>query len=600
MLFRDTGSCAHSSVDSEDYSSSGGSLASSESCATRAFESRMKQIFGSGPVLEFEAREGKSQLEDAGLKKKGITQDREGGSYNYSACTGDEQESCLNADDEAYLGILMQGINKIVLLDTEFYPYPTPEYFEMHPPRRGLVDEQTAEGGASSSHHHGTKMFIGGLRFEVVHVGRHMIGWIFEVACGVRLPSSSILVHRKAKGGRSGSPTGCVSVFVSSEGEVELLLAMNQRLFCAEKGVYVASSAEHMRELIASKAILDVTEGRARGPTHPVVIERAYGNAGHHATRSGASTSQQQERVAPCPPSPYDLVPLGTPSGTTSLPSCSNASSVRSSVSAPLGPKPVTGGDGDQAGKTRLLTPSKDPIYHLYPGSGGVSKLLLSTSATLQRAVSIFVGGFSAETDQEFVAWVFSLMSVPVHPSNVSHYVDSQSGAKAGCVLVRVEEQDVSKVLSWNRRVVCDARGVYFTSSQRAVVALLAARDKAAGPARPLAIRRKDGGRGVPKATVPGSMAPPPPFPVMWDPAQSTPAAWKQTSSPLVAPPPPPYMQSVIIGNQTYQLPPGASIQLQVVPVITAPNISSAPVPLQSPALPMYQPMPPPPPPPLR
>ncbi|RNF25340.1 uncharacterized protein Tco025E_02364 [Trypanosoma conorhini] len=598
MLFRDTASCAHSSEGSEDYPSSGGSLASSESCATRAFENRMKLIFDSGPVLDFEAQEGRDRLDDAGPRKEGTAQEKGGVACSFADGASDGRESVLNAEDEAYLGLLMQGIDKMVLLDTEFYQYPTPDYFKAHPPRRNLTDDQTSEGGISSSHHHGTKMFIGGLRFEVVHVGRHMIGWIFEVACGVRLPSSSILVHRKAKGGRSGAPTGCASVFVSSEEEVERLLAMNQRLFCAEKGVYVAPSAERMAELIASKAILDVTEGRARGPTHPVIIERAYGNAGHHGARSSASASMQQENVLSGPPPPYDAVLLGPRSGSTSLPSCSNASSLRSSLSVPLGPGSLTGG-GDQPGRTRLLTPANEPIYHLYPGTAEVSKLLPATSAALQRAVSLFVGGFSAETDQEFVAWVFSLMSVPVHPSNVSHYVDSQSGERAGCVLVRVEEQDVSKALSWNKRVVCDARGVYFASSQRAVVALLAARDKAAGPARPLAIKRKDGARGVPKATVPGSMAPPPPFPVMWDSAQPSPATWQRTGSPPVAPPPP-YMQSVIIGNQTYQLPPGASIQLQVVPVITAPNMSTAPVPLQSPALSMYQPMPPPPPPPLR
>ncbi|PBJ73492.1 hypothetical protein BCY84_14558 [Trypanosoma cruzi cruzi] len=601
MLFRDCGGGAHSSADSDEYSSSGGSLASSESYATRAFENRMKMILGSVPTQEFEAQDGCDLLSCMRPMKDGNS--HEGGERTCASAegTGDDHVLCLTSEEEEYFGALMQGIDKMAKLDTEFYEYPSPEYFKTHPPKQGLTEEESAESGSTSTHH-GTKIFIGGLRFEVVQVGRHMISWIFEVACGVRLSPSSILVHRRSKGGRSGSPTGCASVFVPTEQEVERLLAMNQRIFCGEKGVHVAASAERMSELILSKAVVDFTDGRARGPTHPVIIERAYGTSGQHGARSSTNATPRSEKLPSCPPPPYDIAPLGPSSVKSALQPCSNASSMRSNFSAPAVTNTVTVGD-EQPGKTRLLAPANEPIYHLYPGAAEVNKLMLHTSAELQRAAALFVGGFSAETEREFVAWVFSLMCVPVHPTNVLPYVDSQSGAGAGCVLVRVEEQDVTKAMSWNKRVVCDARGAYFMASQRAVVALLAARDKASGPARPLAIRRKDGGRGVPNTTVPGPMAPPPPlpppFPGAWDPTQSAVTAWRRTGS-SPRPPPPPYMQSVIIGNQTYQLPPGASIQLQVVPVITGPNISAGSVPLQSTALSMYQPMPPPPPPPLR
>lgn len=151
----------------------------------------------------------------------------------------------------------------------------------------------TTAAAPASSHSPGTKLFLGGLRYEVIQSGRHMVSWIFQVACGVRLSPSSILIHRKTKNGRSNvAPTGCASVFVANDADVQALLDVNQRIYCAEEGVYVSPSPEIMKELIVSSDIVDVTGGRVRGPTHPVVIERAYSLSHHHGHResSGSGT----------------------------------------------------------------------------------------------------------------------------------------------------------------------------------------------------------------------------------------------------------------------------------------------------------------------
>ncbi|KPI83146.1 hypothetical protein ABL78_7834 [Leptomonas seymouri] len=150
-------------------------------------------------------------------------------------------------------------------------------------------------GASGSSHSTGTKLFLGGLRYEVIQSGRHTVSWIFQVSCGVHINPSSILIHRKTKNGRSNvAPTGCASVFVANDDDVATLLGMNRRIYCAEEGVYVSPSLEVMKELIASKDIVDVTSGRVRGPTHPVVIERACSvshSHGHHSNSAGTNNA---------------------------------------------------------------------------------------------------------------------------------------------------------------------------------------------------------------------------------------------------------------------------------------------------------------------
>ncbi|KAH9593169.1 hypothetical protein LSM04_007074 [Trypanosoma melophagium] len=635
MFFRDNDGI-HSSEDPDEVSSSGGSLASSESYATRAFEKRMKFLLAESPIADTDFQDGTTlpndpdfmTSDDINVKEKNLVS-------AVDAVEGEVQVSCINYDDETDWGSLMRKLQSVVNAEPDFYEYPSPEYLKACPSQKTPETEvQSGDSSATSTqthnHHHGTKMFIGGLRFEVVQSGRQMISWIFEVACGVRLPPSSILVHRRARGGRSGSPTGCASVFVANEQDVEKLLTMNQRIFCGEKGLYVASSVEHMAGLIGSKFVLNVTDRRIRGPTHPVVIERAYGSAGNHASRNSVSSTPHKEETTSALPPPYDpATSLNSPPGASPMPLSSNASSLPSSMSISVGLNVVSAGDGTTTsmtaptGDTGLLKPTKEVPYHQYPGDMAASQLLQHIPAELKRPVALFVGGFAGEATREFVAWVFSLICVPLHPNNVTLYVDSQSGEKGGCAHVRVEESDVARATTWSKRVLCDPRGVCFAESTRGLLALLAARDKTAPPARPLVIKRKDTSRGLPRAAA-MPMGPPPPFPGTWDPTQQAqlqqqaqfqqqpqlqPAqqvlGWQPGAQ--ARPPPPPYMQNVIIGNQTYQVPVGASIQLQLVPVITAPGMTPTAVPIQAtptaataaappPPPPMYQPMPPPPP----
>ncbi|KAG5495188.1 hypothetical protein JKF63_02243 [Porcisia hertigi] len=234
-------------------------------------------------------------------------------------------------DDTNYLETLLRNIDRhAARLDTKFYRYPPSDVIKQQMASTaplnevktkgraaasgngaasaasnsvtvsagedGVAEDQLGTGGAvssasPSSRNLGTKLFLGGLRYEVIQSGRHMVCWIFQVACSVRLSPSSILIHRKTKNGRSNvAPTGCASVFVSNEEDVEALLGVNQRIYCAEEGVYVSPSPEVMKELIASKDIVDVTAGRVRGPIHPIVIERAYSFRHHHSQREGGSS----------------------------------------------------------------------------------------------------------------------------------------------------------------------------------------------------------------------------------------------------------------------------------------------------------------------
>lgn len=571
----------------EGYSSSGCSLGSSETYCTRNFENRMKQLSIVDSALDEDIYLKRGLTNVVFSPKNEITDYGDDDDDNQVYCVSDAQvdESqvfCFNCDGCCGWGALMHKPDGAQQPDTRFYEYPGPEFFKNRQQKLAGAIENSGDaggGGALSQqqnqqpHHHGTKMFIGGLRFEVVQTGRHLISWIFEMVCGVQLPPSSILVHRKAKGGRSGSPTGCASVLVPNEEMVKVLLAMNQRIFCGERGVFVTDNVERMTELIASKAILAFEDGRPRGPTHPVIIERAYGAAGQqHGARSSTNATPCQENVC-------DSL---TTAESTSIATCSSVSSMQDSLSVVLGPNASVKPEQAQLGAS-----FKEPIYHKYPGDAEAKQLLLHTSETLKRPGNVFVGGFPVETGREFVAWVFFLMNVSVHPNNVTLYVDSQSGEKDGCVVVRMERQDVQKATAWSKRALCDSQGVFFASSQREIVALVATRNKSGGHARALVIKRKDGDRCTSKAV---AVSPPLMFPGTWDNTQAPPVTWNSPKGGNAArPPPPPYMQNVIIGNQTYQVPVGSSIQLQLVPVITGPNISPGGLPLQPAPLPVYQ-----------
>lgn len=291
-------------------------------------------------------------------------------------------------DDDDYLAKLLRNIEQhAARLHTQFIRYPSSEVIKQQmlasaaaapslsssPALEMNQSRVPAVGGAATptigldgnvlqpttssvpSNSTGTKVFLGGLRYEVIQSGRHMVSWIFQVACGVHIPPSSILIHRKSRHGKANvAPTGCASVFVHDEMTLRTLLDMNQRIYCAEEGVYVSPSPETMKELIASKDVIDVTAGNVRGPTHPVVIERAYSVAPHHTAAAAAATAATSGGGAPgsnrattSARATYPHTP-GVQFGRS--PSSVSMDSTRSGILGPAMPPPYKGGIAAESG----------------------------------------------------------------------------------------------------------------------------------------------------------------------------------------------------------------------------------------------------------
>ncbi|KAG5469845.1 hypothetical protein CUR178_01986 [Leishmania enriettii] len=436
----------------------------------------------------------------------------------------------------------------------------------------------TVSAAPASPQGPGTKLFLGGLRYEVIQSGRHMVSWIFQVACGVHLSPSSILIHRKTRNGRSNvAPTGCASVFVTSEADVQALLDVNQRIYCAEEGVYVSPSPEIMKELIASKDIVDVTGGRVRGPTHPVVIERAYSFSHHHVhrecggsgsrghggtgggaaaggsgglrharTTSSASTeSNLSVQLRGALPPPYGSVPppqYGTAPGSSSgmpgslQPPSYAPSAVSSSMG--MGAVPLDGSLRRGASSTPLYpssaalsgqsSPSLQPVlgdalasnpisapkaldpqrvtFHAYLRGDGVphtsaaalppSVLSATASNSAAHHTVLFVAALPTEATPHYVSWLFSLMSIALHPSQI-HIIGcgggggssnpTASGSPGGaspvgvaknkadsCATVNLGESDAPIALNYHHRVLCTSRGAWIGYSAQDMAALRA------------------------------------------------------------------------------------------------------------------------------
>ncbi|KAG5469498.1 hypothetical protein LSCM1_02720 [Leishmania martiniquensis] len=436
----------------------------------------------------------------------------------------------------------------------------------------------TVAAAPAPSQGSGTKLFLGGLRYEVIQSGRHMVSWIFQVACGVHLSPSSILIHRKTKNGRSNvAPTGCASVFVASEADVQALLDVNQRIYCAEEGVYVSPSPEIMKELIASKDIVDVTGGRVRGPTHPVVIERAYSFSHHHGhrecggsgsrgqggaggggalagsggghrhgrTTSSASTESNlsAQLRGPLPP-PYGSVPppqYGSTPGSPSvmpgsLPPPSYAPSSLSSSMAMSGAS-LDGSLRRRASSAALYSfsavlsgqssPSQQPVlgdalvpspmfvpkaldpprvtFHAYLRGDGVphgsaavpqpSGLPSTAGVSAPHHTVLFVAALPTEATPDYVSWLFSLMSIALHPSQIhiigggdssssnpnasgspgeASPVGSAKGKAESCATVHLGESDTPIALNYHHRVLCTLRGAWIGHSAQDMAALRA------------------------------------------------------------------------------------------------------------------------------
>ncbi|KAH8617853.1 hypothetical protein ERJ75_000330500 [Trypanosoma vivax] len=599
MLFRESVSDSQPVLDVDDASSSEESFASCYSQATQAFENKMLMLVDDDPMDDVDF------CDDEQPGSLGFTSDLTTTTTHYERnespkgvddSVSCDMVSCFNCDGDTGWSSFIRALDDAQKVETQFHEYPTAEYFKLNPPPSLSTSEHNGEGGTASGHQ-GIKMFIGGLRFEVVQAGRQMISWIFKITCGVQIPVASILVHRKAKGGRSGSPTGCASIFVANEEDVESLLAMNQRIYCAAKGVHVTASAEQMAKLFELKTIGDIADSRKRGPSHPVVIERAYGAAGQPSRGNATSTTTPLTTSAHPPQSSPDgdTTQASHQSEETLSQLCSSApSSVQSSLPHSLGASAETDACIPQ-GRRPILRPGKEPKYIPFPGDDMAMEMLKAVPKELQQPAEVFVGGLPSEATNIFVAWFFSLIDVPVHPQNIDTGSDSHFSENNKCALVSMEDADVPRATNWTKRVLCDAGGVCLTKSHHTLVSLLANRGNSSNPAQALFIKRKDPGRRTQRTTAAGSATaptapsasapapiaagtsigvPPPPFPVAWEPPQAT--TWQPSTVARRAPPP--YMQNVIIGNQTYQVPVGASIQLQLVPVITAPGVTPTPV----------------------
>lgn len=434
------------------------------------------------------------------------------------------QQRGFHVDDDEDWDIISKKIDSCVRLDTRFFEYPTDQH--PSPPTSGNVDDDELTG---------TKVFLGGMRFEVVQVGRHMVSWLLEVSCGVKIPVGRILIHRKSRNGKPAAPTGCASVYVAEDDDVKKLIAMNQKIFCGERGLHVAETPERMAELIQSKSILDIVDGRVRGPTHPMIIERSYSSSSTHSP-----------------------VPLTTAPQSGSFTSASLSGSFAGKAASPL-----VISDGSAA-----------PVYYKYEGE---SKPQLPTECpALVQPLELFVGGLCYEATRTFVSWLFSLIGISLHAQNVTLYIDPATGVKRGCAQVKIEEADFAKASSFTRRMLCDACGVYIAETPQGIVAVQQSKERsehgARGPTHAVVIERRRntqriqnpaGGALAPPqghqlhhfhvhghqqlpAHHHNHLAPPPPPPLM----NTNPAGGLA--------PPPPSIQMVQVGGAHYYLVPNA------------------------------------------
>lgn len=405
--------------------------------------------------------------------------------------------------DEEDWHIISKKIDSCVRLDTQFFEYPSTELFSS-PPTSGNIDDDELVG---------TKVFLGGMRFEVVQLGRHMVSWLLEMSCGVRLPFGRILIHRKSRNGKAAAPTGCASVYVENDEDVKKLIAMNQRIFCGERGLHVAPTPERMAELIQSRTILDIVDGRVRGPTHPMIIEKAYTTASHSPV-SIAMTPQNGSFA----------------SASSSITSLTGAT--HSARATPHGNRePIVMPDG-----------SSPPVYHKYEGD---SKTIINADPQLHQPLELFVGGLCYEATRTFVAWLFSLIQIKLHPQNVTLYVDPQTGVKRGCAQVRIEESQFALASSFTRRLLCDACGVYIAETSQGILAVQQTKERsehgARGPTHAVVIERR---RNAQRPSVAASTTvAPTSTPQAGSPAQGHPA-----------PPPPPAVSTPVSGGPSMQM----------------------------------------------
>ena len=344
-------------------------------------------------------------------------------------------------DDDGDWEVLSRKIESCVRLDAEYFEYPPPseEPSSLSAPAMEVKDET------------GAKLFLGGMRFEMMRSGRQTVRWLLEMACGVAIPESRILIHRKSKHGKSAAPTGCASIFVANEADVAQLLSMNQRIFCAEQGIHVASSAEKMQQLIRSRSMIRSVDGKPRGPTHPMIIELAN-PASSASTPTGSFCTAPPGSFGDCPSSFCGVSSAG--------------------FSEPQH--------------------SDHPLVSYHRFDGDQATQLDQSPALLEKPISMFVGGLCYEATRIFVAWMFHLIGVKLHPANVMLYTDPQTGVQRGCAQVQIEECDFNRASSMTKCLLCDPSGVFIGDNPQSIRSLQASRDPAIrGPTHAVVIERR-------------------------------------------------------------------------------------------------------------
>jgi hypothetical protein len=342
------------------------------------------------------------------------------------------------------------------------------------------------------------------------NVSQYFVHWLLTCTCGVDVPERRILVHRKSRNGKSYMPTGCASVYVSSDADLRELLSMNQRIFCGIKGLYIAESSEKMLALLRSNQFVGdggCVGGSAsgkhchqRGPTHAMVIEVARSTPqGSHSNTprgsfSGVSSSSFSDRA------------LSFISGT---------SGDYTSSSFPSG-SPTT--------KTISFQQHGDVAFRCYEGADQgriAAQHHLLPPFMMTRPVYAFVGGLCFEATAEYVVWMLDVIGVRLHPQNVMLYQDAKTGAGKGCAQIVLEEADFLVAQTRAKCMLSDASGVFIGETAESIAALLASREFSGGgssrrgPAHSLVIERR-------KKPLPAAPTPiPVPVPVVAFPAVS-------------------------------------------------------------------------------
>jgi hypothetical protein len=328
------------------------------------------------------------------------------------------------------------------------------------------------------------KLFVGNMRFEMT---REALRWVFNVACGVDIPETHILIHVRASSNNCHTPTGCASLFVP-EGDVDGVIGMNQRIFCNATTLFVTPTSAGLARLIEERRILDTdAKGKKlRGPKNSMVVER-----------SKSSTPSPNHSQGPTPNASFF-------SGNSFANSdASFSSAIMSAFASPPNSGPLAA-EGDPSQTPPL--PSDSPTYERYPLQ--LERNKAAGGAMLVDPVELFVGGIRYEATAVFVAWLLrrAMQRVGVTANIADEHVTLFTSNKkkktnnAGCALVRVERHHTDTLLRLNHCILCDAFGAYYSPSEDAMARFIRTyQDKMrGGPSHAVVIETRKNGNAAP------------------------------------------------------------------------------------------------------